>query len=190
MARINLLPWRAERRKQQQREFLTIAGGSAFVMVLVILYAHIHISGQIDTQTSRNSFLQTQITEVESRIKEITELEKQKAELVSRMKVIERLQRNRPEIVHLFDELVRAVPDGLHLTSIEQEGTILRIKGIAQSNARVSALMRNLDASPYMENPSLDVIQTGDAAGGRKFSLTITQTTISADDTAKPEQKR
>jgi type IV pilus assembly protein PilN len=190
MARINLLPWRAELRKQRQREFFSIAGGSAMVMLLVVFYGHFHISGMIDGQMGRNQFLEQQIVEVEGRIKEITELEKQKQQLVARMKVIERLQSNRPEIVHVFDELARATPDGLYLTGITQKGTELKIEGMAQSNARVSAMMRNLDLSSYFENPLLNVIQAPDKSGARKFTLSVTQTAMGAEDKNKPEQKR
>jgi type IV pilus assembly protein PilN len=187
MARINLLPWRAELRKEKQREFFSVAAGSAVVTLLLIGYAHLHVSGQINTQNSRNQFLQKEITEVESRIKEITQLETQKQELVARMRVIERLQRNRPEIVHLFDELVRATPDGLHLTSLKQKDTTLKIEGVAQSNARVSAFIRNIDASPYLENPVLELIQNDEKTNNRKFTLTVTQTLTGASED-KPGQ--
>ena len=183
MARINLLPWRAELRKQKQREFLSAAGGSFFVMLLVILYVHLHINSLIDTQTARNRFMEQQITEVESRISEIIELEKQKTQLIARMKVIERLQSDRPGVVHLFDELVRATPDGLHLTGIKQTGSVLKIEGVAQSNARVSSLMRNLEASAWLENPTLDVIQSVEKSSARKFTLTVTQSVIGANTT-------
>lgn len=187
MARINLLPWRAELRKEKQREFFTVAGGSAVLMLLLVGYVHLHVSGLIDTQNSRNHFLQKEITEVEGRIKEITQIEAQKQELVARMKVIERLQRNRPEIVHLFDEIVRATPDGLYLTSVRQTGASLKIEGMAQSNARVSAFMRNLDASAYFENPVLELIQNEEKTGNRKFTLTVAQTP--SEKIQKPDQK-
>lgn len=174
MAHINLLPWRAELRRQKQREFATVAGGSAFLMVLVIAFFHIQISGLIENQNSRNQLLQREIKTVESQIKEIQDLEKQKQQLVSRMKVIEQLQRDRPAIVHLFDELVDVTPDGLFLTGVDQKGSILTIEGMAQSNARVSALMRNLEASPWLENPVLEIIQT-QKDNSRKFKLRVTQ---------------
>jgi type IV pilus assembly protein PilN len=177
MARINLLPWRAELRKQRQREFLSMAGGSAMLMLLVIVYFHLQISSLIDTQNSRNTFLEKEIKEVESRIEEIKDLERQKQQLMARTKVIEQLQRNRPAIVHLFDEIVRATPDGLYLTSIIQKGDVLTIDGLAQSNARVSAFMRNIEASPWLDSPALDVIQIGTDknASDRKFTLRVKQ---------------
>ncbi|MGE0079963.1 MAG: PilN domain-containing protein [Thiohalomonadaceae bacterium] len=176
MARINLLPWRAELRKQRQREFITVIIGSAFLMVLVIAFFHIQISGSIDTQNSRNRYLESEIKLVEAQIKEIQDLEMQKQQLVARMKVIEQLQRDRPAIVHLFDELAKSTPDGLYLTSVTQKNSVLNIEGVAESNARVSALMRNLEASPWLDNPVLEIIQIETSDNSRKFKLRVTQT--------------
>lgn len=181
MARINLLPWREELRKERQKQFYVVAGGSAAVMLGVIVLVHIHISGMIDSQNSRNKFLENEIKAVEKKIAEIEDLEKQKAQLIARMRVIERLQRNRPEIVHLFEEIAKATPEGLYLTEITQKGTVLTISGQAQSNARVSSFMRNLDASAWLENPVLDVIQSASGKGRnsankvRTFTLRIKQ---------------
>lgn len=179
MARINLLPWRDELRKQKQREFITIAAGSAFLMLLVILYVHMHINAMIADQESRNRFLEQQIAQVEAKIDEISKLEAEKQRLVARIKVIEQLQRNRPEIVHLFEELVKAVPEGVFFSSVNQSGNTLFINGEAQSNARVSALMRNLEASPWFVNPDLQVIQAkgNDAQAGRTFEMKVQQET-------------
>lgn len=178
MARINLLPWREELRKEKQREFAVAAAGSAFVMAGIILLVHLNINGLIENQTSRNSYLQGQIKEVEAKIKEIRELEKQKQQLIARMKVIEQLQTNRPEIVHVFEEIVKAVPEGLSIKSIKQAGGGLAIDGQAQSNARVSTFMRNLEASPWFTNPVLSVIQTQQQNTGqtRSFSMKVQQT--------------
>ncbi len=159
MARINLLPWREELRKEQQRQFLTIMGLSAILMVLIIIAVHIQIAGMISYQNSRNDFLNKEIAKVEKQIKEIDNLAKQRKRLLARMEVIETLQRNRPEVVHLFDELVKVMPDGVYLESLTQKGKTLVMEGVAQSNARVSALMRNIDASPWLTNPSLQVIK-------------------------------
>ncbi|MEJ2552613.1 MAG: PilN domain-containing protein [Gammaproteobacteria bacterium] len=165
MTRINLLPWRDLLRKEREREFFTLAGGAAFFMVLVIVYVHFHMSGVIETQNQRNTYLQQQIKLVENKIKDIRELEKQKSQLLARMKVIEELQGQRPQMVHLFDELVKAMPDGVYLTSVKQTGSSVELQGVAQSNARVSALMRNIDASQWLGDPKLNVIQ---ALGGNK----------------------
>jgi type IV pilus assembly protein PilN len=173
MARINLLPWREELRKQRQREFISIAAGSIVLMLLVVFYVHLHINGLIDNQDSRNQFLEKNIKQVEAKIKEIKELEKQKQQLIARMKVIEQLQGNRPLVVHLFDEIVKAVPDGLYLANLEQKQSELIIKGRAQSNARVSAFMRNLDASAWFRQPVLDVIEVSKDKKDRTRSFSL-----------------
>ena len=177
MARINLLPWREELRKEKQREFSVAAAGSAFIMAGIILLIHLNINSLIENQQSRNNFLKEQIKQVEAKIKEISELEKQKQQLIDRMKVIEQLQTNRPEIVHVFEELVKATPEGLSIKSIKQNASGLTIEGDAQSNARVSAFMRNLDMSPWFENPVLSVIQTQGQGTqrARSFSLQVKQ---------------
>ena len=180
MAQINLLPWREELRKEQQRQFLTIVGLSAVLMGLIILAVHIQIAGMISNQQSRNDFLKKEITKVEKQIKEINDLEKEKKRLLSRMEVIETLQRNRPEVVHLFDEIVKVMPEGTYLNSMKQSGKSLELKGMAQSNARVSALMRNIDGSPWLGQPQLQIIQKDKKAGGadedeRSFILKAVQ---------------
>ena len=159
MARINLLPWREELRKEQQRQFQTILGLSAVLMGLIVLAVHLQIAGMIGSQEDRNDFLKKEITKVEKQIKEINNLAKEKKNLLARMQVIETLQRNRPEVVHLFDEIVKVMPEGTYLTSMKQNNKSLVLNGVAQSNARVSALMRNIDASPWLSNPQLEIIK-------------------------------
>jgi type IV pilus assembly protein PilN len=159
MTRINLLPWRELLRKEREREFYTIAGGAAFIMGLVIIYIHFHMVGVIETQNGRNAFLEKEIAEVESQITDIKRLESEKSQLLARMKVIEELQGQRPQMVHLFDEVVKALPDGVFLTNIKQTGSSVAIEGVAQSNARVSAFMRNIDASHWLAEPKLNVIE-------------------------------
>jgi len=185
MARINLLPWREQLRKERRKQFTFVAGGSAALMLLVIFYVHLHIGSLIQDQQSRNSYMKQQISDVESRIKEIENLEKQKQQLLARMHVIEQLQSNRPEIVHIFYELAKATPDGLYLDRIVQSGRIITLTGRSQSNARVSTFMRNLDSSAWFENPVLDVIESNEKGGNqnkgnsdnswRKFTLHVTQ---------------
>jgi type IV pilus assembly protein PilN len=178
MTRINLLPWRELLRKEREREFYTIAGGAAFIMGLVIIYIHFHMVGVIETQNGRNAFLEKEIAEVESQITDIKRLESEKSQLLARMKVIEELQGQRPQMVHLFDEVVKALPDGVFLTNIKQTGSSVAIEGVAQSNARVSAFMRNIDASHWLAEPKLNVIEalTGkDNQKGSKFILNIKQ---------------
>jgi len=174
MARINLLPWREERRKEQLRQFLSMLGLSVFMMVLVILAVHLQYSRMISAQESRNNFLKNEITAVEKQIREINTLAKEKKRLLARMEVIQQLQRNRPGIVHLFEEMVKVIPEGAHIKSLEQKGKKLTINGIAQSNARVSAYMRNIDGSPWLTRPQLNIIQKKGAAkksSGRNFTL-------------------
>jgi type IV pilus assembly protein PilN len=173
MAKINLLPWREELRKQKQREFVISAAGSALVAALIVLLAHFHIDGLIDNQNQRNEFLKAQIAVLDQRIGRIKELEKMKADLLARMNVIQELQRSRPESVHLMDELVRTLPDGVYLKSFTQKGRSLDMAGVAQSNARVSDYMRNIDASDWLTAPRLDLIQTTEVNRTRvaNFSL-------------------
>lgn len=159
MARINLLPWREEQRKEQLRQFLTILGLSALLMVAIIALVHIQIANQIQQQQSRNDFLKQEIVKVEKQIKEIDNLAKERKRLLARMEIIEQLQRNRTEVVHLFDEIAKIMPEGTYLVSLKQQGKNLVLEGRAQSNARVSALMRNIEASPWLANPQLQVIK-------------------------------
>jgi type IV pilus assembly protein PilN len=179
MTRINLLPWREALRKERKRQFMSILGGASLLMLAIIGYVHFHISGMIDYQSSRNNFLQNEITKVDSKIKEIRELETQKKQLLNRMNIIQELQTRRPMVVHMLDALARALPDGLYLTKLDQKGTELTIEGMAQSNARVSAFMRNLDQSNWFANPKLEVIQVQAKGGTRssKFSLKVSQLT-------------
>jgi type IV pilus assembly protein PilN len=173
MAKINLLPWREELRKQKQREFVISAGGGALVAGLIVLLAHFHIDGLIDNQNQRNAYLQAQIEILDQRIGRIKELEKMKADLLARMNVIQELQRSRPESVHLMDELVRTLPDGVYLKTFTQKDRSLELGGVAQSNARVSDYMRNIDASEWLTAPRLDLIKTTEVNRTRvaNFSL-------------------
>ena len=182
MARINLLPWREELRKEQQRQFLTIMGLSVVLMILIILAVHIQYANLINTQNQRNQFLTAQIAEVDAQIKEIEKLERDKQSLQARISVIQQLQGNRPEIVHLFDEIARILPQGLYLKSIEQKGKTITIVGYAQSNARVSAFMRNIEASDWLDKPVLDVIKLANKNenDSREFSLRCVQVNKSA----------
>ncbi|MGD8577117.1 MAG: PilN domain-containing protein [Thiohalophilus sp.] len=159
MAHINLLPWREEQRREQQRQFLTLIGLSVILMGMIILAVHLRIAGMIDNQESRNRFLESEIQKVEKQIKEIEKIEEEKRHLLARMEVIQELQRNRPEIVHMFDEIARITPEGIYLDSMKQSGDKLVLNGVAQSNARVSAFMRNIEGSDWLANPRLEVIQ-------------------------------
>jgi len=159
MARINLLPWRAERRKQRQREFMTMLGFAAIAGVVLSALIWFYYDRQISGQGDRNAFLQAEIARVKEQNQEIDRLDRQKDRLLARKKVIEQLQAKRSQMVHLFDALVRTIPDGLVLTALKQEGDILTLEGRTQSNARVSAYMRNLENSGWMTKPELSVIE-------------------------------
>ncbi|WAT15597.1 PilN domain-containing protein [Xanthomonas fragariae] len=159
MARINLLPWRAERRKAREREFYSMLGFAALGGVLLSGLIWFYYDVQISGQTERNAFLTTEIDKVKAQNEKIKELDKKKDRLLARKKVIEELQANRSQMVHLFDSLVRTIPDGVVLTNIKQDGDILTLEGRSQSNARVSAYMRNLEGSGWMTNPDLSIIE-------------------------------
>lgn len=162
MARINLLPWRAERRRQRQREFYAMLGLAAAGGLLLSLMVWFYYDRQVDGQGTRNDFLQAEIDKVKLQNKEIDRLDSQKERLLARKKVIEELQSKRSQMVHLFDALVRTIPDGVVLTALKQEGDVLTLEGRTQSNARVSAYMRNLETSGWMTNPELAIIEARD----------------------------
>lgn len=177
MAHINLLPWREELRKQRQQEFGVMAALGAVFALAVVGLAHVQMEGRIDAQQGRNGFLQSQIKVLDKKIAEIKDLEKTKTGLLARMNIIQELQSSRPESVHLMDQLVHTLPDGVHVTSIKQQEGALTLSGIAQSNARVSAYMRNIEASSWMARPKLDLIQTQQEDQRRvaKFTLRAVQ---------------
>jgi type IV pilus assembly protein PilN len=173
MAHINLLPWREELRKQKQREFGLMAVGAVVIAGLVVLLSHLHVDGLIKDQEQRNAFLQAEITVLNKRIGRIKELEAMKQDLLARMTVIQELQSSRPESVHLLDELVRTLPDGVYLTKFRQKDRNLTMDGAAQSNARVSDYMRNIDSSEWFTAPRLGLIKTREVDRRRiaNFSL-------------------
>ena len=159
MAKINLLPWREERRKELLNDFLTMLGFVAFCAVITIGLVHFYHSQLIDRQDTRIGYIDKRIDEVDKKIVEIKEIEKQKEALLSRMRAIESLQRDRPLIVHLFDELVRSMPDGMSISKLTQRGSLITIEGEAQSNARVSSFMRKVESSDWLEGAKLKVIK-------------------------------
>lgn len=165
MARINLLPWREAERKRRQREFAVMAATALVATILVGLALHLHVERMISTQQNRNQFLQQEISLLDKKIFEIKELEKTKANLLARMNVIQQLQKSRPEVVHLFDELVIGIPEGVYLTDVSQSGRSVILEGRAQSNARVSAFMRSIEASKWIGKPLLMLIEHKDKTG-------------------------
>jgi type IV pilus assembly protein PilN len=176
MARINLLPWRAERQKERKKQFFMMLALSALAGLAVWFLINSYYNAQISGQQVRNAHLDQQIVEVKAKITEIEALEEKKNKLLNRKRVIEELQANRSQMVHLFDSLVRTLPDGMILTGIKQEGDKLTLEGRSQSYARVSSYMDNLSASGWMTKPDLSVIQAeGDNDGlPHTFSLTVT----------------
>lgn len=186
MAKINLLPWREQLRKERQNQFYLMLGAGVVVAALLSAGWHFYEADRIAFQNKRNVVLEKEIKEVEAKIAEIKALEETKAKLLARMEVIQNLQKSRPLIVHLFDELPRRLPEGTYFNSVKQQGSIVAINGLAQSNTRVSTLMRNVDASSWLGNPVLKIIETksGDnnfAPGA--FSLTVQQVIKRADGT-------
>ncbi len=165
MARINLLPWREAARQRRRVEF-AIAGGIALgVALIAAVMVHLYFEGSIGYQESRNQLLKNEIAQLKRKIKEIDKLEKTKADLLARMNVIQNLQESRPEIVHLFEELVVTIPEGVYLNKLSQRGRSIVVEGRAQSNARVSALMRNIEASRWIGSPNLLLIENKDKTG-------------------------
>lgn len=184
MVKINLLPWREERRKQRQQEFYTLLGGSVVVALLLSLLGWMWFNGQISGQQNRNAYLEEEIKKVEEEIKEIETLQQQRESLLNRKQVIEELQANRFQMVHLFDSLMRTVPDGLVLTGMKQEGEQLTLEGRAQSNTRVATYMRNLESSGWMKNPDVSVIEVTQPQSGAAPSTGSAAQNLPADSAA------
>lgn len=186
MPRINLLPWRAEERQRRQRQFQLGVVAAVSAGFLVALLGSLVVGGMISSQRERNEYLRSQIAALDGEIKEIRGLQQQKQRLLARMEIIERLQRSRPEIVHLFDQLVRTLPEGVYLTSIQQNGRKLEVKGVAQSSTRVSTFMRSIETSDWIGSPELKLIETKGTtgAGGAEFALSIQQKGLEPEEEA------
>lgn len=168
MPRINLLPWRDELRTKRRNQFFIGLGAAVAAAGLVILVSNLVMDGVVSNQQARNKLLEDEIKLLDGRIAEILDLEAKKERLLARMEIIEQLQRSRPEIVHVFEELVRTLPDGVRLTSVKQSGKRVEIRGDAESNTRVSAFMRNLDKSPWFTQPDLEVVEVREAGAKSK----------------------
>jgi type IV pilus assembly protein PilN len=193
MPRINLLPWREAERKRKRQEFAVGAIGGLLLGGLVTAGIYMWIQSAISHQQERNQILKEEISRLDKQIVEIQGLEAQKQSLLARMEVIDHLERSRPEVVHLFDQLARTLPDGVYLTAIRQTERKIQLQGIAQSSTRVSAYMRSLDGSEWLENPALEIVQTkGAADSGSEFTLYATQINPGAkgepDKNAKPRK--
>ena len=173
MPNINLLPWREAERKKRQRDFGVAAGGAVVAGIAVVLSTVFAFSQMIDGQQQRNKRLTNEIVELEKSITEIDGLERQKERLLARMEIIEELQKSRPEIVHLFDELVRQLPEGVYLTGMKQTGSRVEIRGVAQSSTRVSALMRQIDSSDWMGDPEVERVETKQSGASRQAEFVV-----------------
>ncbi|EJM53948.1 PilN domain-containing protein [Pseudomonas sp. GM48] len=179
MARINLLPWREERREARRKRFLLVMMAVVAGTVGVVLVANQAISGAIDRQVARNDYIGKQIAVVDERIKQISDLKERRQQLIERMRIIQDLQGNRPISGRMFDQLARALPDGVYFTEVKMTGKTLSITGAAQSNNRVSDLMRNLEASDWFDAPSLTEVKAttaGQVDQASVFQLTVRQT--------------
>ena len=183
MPRINLLPWRDEQRRERKLRFMVALGGATVASGLLAFVAYLMLGSMVTSQQARNDRLRVEIKRLDKEIEEINSLEASKQRFIARMEIIERLQRSRPEIVHVFDEIVRTLPDGTYLTSVKQTDKHVRFDGVAQSSTRVSAFMRNIDSSEWLKNPELEVVETkkGEALGS-SFTLFADQVTHANGD--------
>jgi type IV pilus assembly protein PilN len=187
MPRINLLPWREAERKRKRQEFFLALGASVATAGLVTLLGHWQISSAITHQQARNDLLTGEIAALNKQIEEINGLDAQKQKLLARMEIIETLQRSRPEIVHVFDELVRVLPEGVYLTYLKQSGPRIELRGVAQSSTRVSSFMRNIEGSEWLADPALQIVETKgrDTTRGAEFTLFANQRSHAAADEGK-----
>ena len=188
MAKINLLPWRQELKKQRQQEFIVINAAVALSAAAIIMFFHLVLSSQLSDQEERKAYIQSEIATLDGQIKQIDDLQARKEELLARMKVIQDLQGRRPVIVRVFDELARNMPNKVYLSSVKREGDKFVIEGYAESNTQVSSLLRNLNASTWFKNPVLSnvvaeeaketkggkvVKVSSDAKKNNRFALTV-----------------
>ena len=188
MPRINLLPWRNEERKERKLAFFVAIGGATVAAAVVAFAGWLMLNSMIESQNQRNERLRAEIRLLDKQIEEINNLESAKQKFIARMEIIEKLQRSRPEIVHLFDEIVKQLPEGVYLTAVKQTDKKLRFDGVAQSSTRVSAFMRNIDGSEWMRNPDLEIVQS--SSGGSGFTLYAEQVSTVSEDAAKGSAPR
>lgn len=174
MARINLLPWREELRKKKKKDFITALAASAITALVIIGLIHFYIDGVKAYQEQRNNLLQKEIALLDEKIKAIDTIDEKKRKLMAKIDLIQKLQESRPEIVHLFDEIPRITPDGVYLKKFMQTGSDLVFEGKSQSNARVSAFMRAIEASQWLQQPKLDVIKLADKSNNNDESSDFT----------------
>jgi type IV pilus assembly protein PilN len=178
MAKINLLPWREERRQELKKQFIAVLVGVAVLGAGTVYLMNMQVEAEIHYQQSRNQFVTEETRKLDAQIAEIAELKKKRERLIERMNVIQDLQGNRPLAVHVFDEIARSVPDGAFYLSVEQKGEALTATGIAESNTRISNLMRNLETSPSFMSPNLSKVAAhaadkNEEKGGSEFNLSF-----------------
>ncbi|TDV66078.1 PilN domain-containing protein [Pseudomonas sp. LP_7_YM] len=185
MARINLLPWREQQREERKKRFLLSLVGVLIAGVGATLLVDQYLSGAISHQNARNQYIKTEIVQLDARIKEISELKSRRKQLLERMKIIQDLQGNRPIIGRIFDQLARTLPDGVYFNEVKMTDKLISISGVADSNNRVSDLLRNLEASDWLDAPNLTEVKANGAAGSsdqsNAFQLTVRQTQPAAD---------
>lgn len=174
MAKINLLPWREERRAELQKQFLTLLGAIVLLALGLVFLADRSVNSAIEAQQARNQYIEKHIKELSEQVKEIKALEKKKRELLDRMKVIQELQGNRPIIVRIFDELVRTVPDGMFYLTLSMTNKNISLNGTAESNNRISSLMRNLDSSEWFAVPNLKTVKANESFGDQASDFVLT----------------
>ena len=181
MATINLLPWRAERRRQRERDFYTMLAFAALLAVALWLLWGYWMGLRIDNQDARNNYLKDEIHQLDGKLAEIKELEVTKSRLLARKQVIEQLQASRSQMVHLFDELVKTIPDGVRLSSLKQNGDQLTLLGMAQANGNVAAYMRSLDTSPWLQHSDLQKTEIAGADQRNRYAFGLTVKMSSPD---------
>lgn len=189
MAKINLLPWRAERRKLREREFYIMLAGAAIAGVLAVMLWSWWMSANISNQDGRNRYLTEQIKQLDVKLAKIKELEKTKSQLLQRKQIIEKLQASRAQMVHLFDELVHTIPDGARLDSMKQNGNTLTLEGTAQSNASVATYMRNLANSPWLAHPDLQKTEVKGKDRRNHYEFGLAVKLSSPEEKAKAKQE-
>ncbi|HKS54008.1 MAG TPA: PilN domain-containing protein [Steroidobacteraceae bacterium] len=176
MPRINLIPWREAERKRKRQEFGVGILGAFIAAAVITFLVNLQMNAAIDNQNEKNQYLNDEIAKLDKQITEILALEDEKRRLRARIDVIEKLELSRPEIVHMFDQLVRTIPDGVNLTTLKQSDRKLTLKGLAQSSTRVASYMRNIDASEWLKDPALDILETkGSSDGSSEFTLNAAQ---------------
>lgn len=188
MPRINLIPWREAERKRKRQEFGVGVLGAFIAAAVITFLVNLQMNAAIDNQNEKNQYLNEEIAKLDKQITEILALEEEKRRLKARIDVIEKLELSRPEIVHLFDQLARTIPDGVSLTALKQNDRKLTLRGLAQSSTRVASYMRNIDASEWLKEPGLDILETkGATDGSSEFTLNALQE--NPQQAAQPDQQ-